>query len=163
MAKLKLTAARKRDWLATRGNRCPYCKSPDLEAGDHDFDGDSCTQDVRCLVCRRTWTEVYTLSDLLDEDGNEAARPPESNTITNRQRRTWALVALQAFVDACGDKDDLDVGEDGFAGSNLEGTIVNLIADLMHVADHASNHDDDKAVELVRIAGDRFIEERGAP
>ena len=43
---------------------CPYCKAFEIEGGSFDFDGNQVFQEVSCLVCEKTWVDVYTLTDV---------------------------------------------------------------------------------------------------
>jgi hypothetical protein len=44
---------------------CPYCQADNLE-GQSFEDG---SQDVLCLSCGNTWTDCYTLSSVVTDDG----------------------------------------------------------------------------------------------
>ena len=43
-------------------NRCPACRSTDIEGGFVDVDGATATQRVRCHECEAEWTDTYHLS-----------------------------------------------------------------------------------------------------
>ena len=41
---------------------CPACNSDQIEGYSIDIDGNECSQDITCLSCWSTWTDVYTLT-----------------------------------------------------------------------------------------------------
>ena len=62
---------------------CPYCKSDELDIIGTDSD-DSVKEDtVSCLVCDKTWIDVYTLTDVRDDD--QVMRIETRYVITNTQ------------------------------------------------------------------------------
>jgi hypothetical protein len=44
-------------------NKCKICNSEMLEGGSFETMDNRVSQDVECLDCCSTWTDVYTLSD----------------------------------------------------------------------------------------------------
>jgi len=49
-------------YVKSRGLRCPYCKSSDVEApGSVDIDSGTATQEIRCNDCEAFWTDIYHL------------------------------------------------------------------------------------------------------
>jgi len=62
---MALPKVRKKEYLKRHGNRCPYCSSEDLRTLGQPSVYDECIkQDVQCLYCGKTWTDIYTLSDI---------------------------------------------------------------------------------------------------
>ena len=60
-----LTVRQKQIYLRHEGNRCPLCRSHDIEGtGTRNYDGDWCTNKVECRACGVVWEDIYTLSDL---------------------------------------------------------------------------------------------------
>lgn len=57
-----LTEEDRQQYIAASGQFCPYCKQHDIQGGAVDIDGNIATQEVDCLTCGETWTDVYTLS-----------------------------------------------------------------------------------------------------
>lgn len=50
-------------YVAIGGSHCPNCGSENIEGGSNsDTDGDWCSKDVRCLDCKATWDDIFTLS-----------------------------------------------------------------------------------------------------
>lgn len=64
----RLTADEKKQYVADRGCRCPFCHSQSLEGESYNGDGATIAQDITCLRCRRVWTDVYTLSAIEEKD-----------------------------------------------------------------------------------------------
>jgi transposase-like protein len=59
-----------KDYLDSKGVRCPFCKSDQIEgSGSISIEDYQAVQDVSCLKCKRTWTDVYTLSGVYVEEG----------------------------------------------------------------------------------------------
>jgi len=65
---VKLTLKQMSEYIACGGKCCPYCGSPELEGGDHDFDLGVCTLRVTCRVCGRHWEDIYTLTSIYSYD-----------------------------------------------------------------------------------------------
>ena len=51
------------------GLKCPYCGDEQTVGVDMNFEGGSIYQDMRCLVCDRTWSDAYRLANLIEHDG----------------------------------------------------------------------------------------------
>lgn len=65
---MRLTQKQLDHYKALDASVCPYCDSPNIEADRADMDGMVAYQRVRCLVCRRTWTDGYELTRILSDD-----------------------------------------------------------------------------------------------
>lgn len=77
---MTLTKAKKEGFLKKHGYVCPYCNSEDLRTlgrplidGDggpmnegNGTDGKHITQDIQCFDCGEIWTDLYTLSDIIE-------------------------------------------------------------------------------------------------
>ena len=58
----------KQEYLA-QPNRCPFCKSENIEAQMFDSDGlTQAFQDVECKDCGREWRDHYKLVDVTTEE-----------------------------------------------------------------------------------------------
>lgn len=55
-------------------SRCPYCGSLDIEARSVVIGGDLATQTVRCTGCGRSWSDLYRLHMLVDDEQREHSR-----------------------------------------------------------------------------------------
>jgi hypothetical protein len=57
----------KRKWLTDKqyvkknGGVCPHCGEDQIEGESVEIDGGEATQDVSCLGCGATWTDLYKL------------------------------------------------------------------------------------------------------
>ena len=50
-------------YVANCGNKCPKCRSDNLEAGEMQIpDGGTTWQPVKCHNCGSTWNDVYELA-----------------------------------------------------------------------------------------------------
>ena len=65
---LRLTEEQQRRYIAVKGTRCPYCGTKDVTVGDMQADGDTATQSVTCDECGENWTDVYTLTDIVEDE-----------------------------------------------------------------------------------------------
>jgi len=63
---VKLTRQQVAKWRRTGGNKCPHCRGSDLETVGRNGDADYLTHDIQCRGCGAEWTELYTLSGLVD-------------------------------------------------------------------------------------------------
>lgn len=52
-------------------NHCPFCLASDVEGGGVTFEGVEVLSGVSCLSCSRTWTDIFTLTGLLYEEGSK--------------------------------------------------------------------------------------------
>lgn len=59
------------DKYLEEGAHCPSCGSSDIEDNDMTVDGTAAWQNMSCTECAFSWTDVYRLEGILDEDGNE--------------------------------------------------------------------------------------------
>lgn len=64
-------------YVETGGGFCPNCQSHQTEGDSVDFDGQHCTQRMRCLECDAVWVDVYVLSSLSAVSSVSSAEPPE--------------------------------------------------------------------------------------
>jgi len=51
-----------KEYLAGRGQLCPFCGSEKIEAGDSGFDGMTAEVEVDCRACGERWDDIYTLT-----------------------------------------------------------------------------------------------------
>lgn len=64
--------ARIQTYMKTGGAACPYCGSPDIGVSlfHYEIDGTGVRQEVGCNDCGKEWTDTYTLSSVIESDGN---------------------------------------------------------------------------------------------
>lgn len=55
-----------KEYADVKGTVCPVCGSDDLDGGSVDIDAGTATQEVVCLECLSSWTDVYTLTGYAD-------------------------------------------------------------------------------------------------
>ena len=48
-------------FIKSKGCKCPFCKSDQIEGGNQDLSGENFTLDMSCLDCGREWQAVYKL------------------------------------------------------------------------------------------------------
>lgn len=70
-----MTAEQKADYLKSGGRHCPYCKSQNLDGEVTRYDHDDPEQDVTCLDCGKSWTDILGPIDV--SDGDELDYPLE--------------------------------------------------------------------------------------
>lgn len=62
---------------------CPFCKTPEIQTESPEVGDGGISQEVRCLKCDRTWTDIYSLVGLafetadIDELLKEGEAEPE--------------------------------------------------------------------------------------
>jgi hypothetical protein len=56
------TAEQIKQYLATRGVKCLFCLSSDIEGGSVEIDNGGAYQPINCLACDETWTDSYKLT-----------------------------------------------------------------------------------------------------
>lgn len=57
-----LTPEQVAKYIALSGQRCPFCESPNIQAGEMGVPSyDMACQDVQCSDCGKTWTDEYKL------------------------------------------------------------------------------------------------------
>ena len=67
----------KEAYIRSGGVNCPYCGSDDLEDDNLSFDsyalpeGKHYFQDVYCHGCSRSWTNEFTLTDIILDEAQE--------------------------------------------------------------------------------------------
>ena len=59
----------KKKYISHMGLRCPYCKEKHtVEAGEfYDAQDNFVINKANCTACEKTWKEVYTLSDIIED------------------------------------------------------------------------------------------------
>ena len=58
--------SKKKTYLEKAGVRCLNCGSYDIEGGSITVDEGGASQDVSCLECYSTWTDLYVLTDVVN-------------------------------------------------------------------------------------------------
>lgn len=61
---MSLTDQQVEEYLQRHGLACPHCHSEHLEGGEVEVNSGQVTQGMYCIVCKRVWLDVYTLTDL---------------------------------------------------------------------------------------------------
>jgi predicted Zn-ribbon and HTH transcriptional regulator len=64
---MKLTPEQHKAYLENP-NKCPYCGSEDISAGEMNADGDSIWVAVKCNGCKKEWSDIYVLTDIYPEE-----------------------------------------------------------------------------------------------
>ena len=60
---MSLTEKQKQDYLK-HSTLCPYCGSNDISCIAIQVDNQSAWQDCECLSCNKSWTDIFTLTDI---------------------------------------------------------------------------------------------------
>lgn len=67
MSKIELTSEEEKKYIESKGQVCPVCnKKYTVEGGSVEMDGDKAYQEVTCTSCGASWTDIYTLTGVLD-------------------------------------------------------------------------------------------------
>ena len=75
---LVLSEEQRNAYLNNKGQRCPFCKSTDIEAEDPpEMDGNIACQIVSCTDCGGKWEDQYTLNDVELKEAPEKAHADE--------------------------------------------------------------------------------------
>ena len=61
---MKLTAQEKKAYIKGGANKCPSCRSDEIEGGFVEVDSGHCWQPVFCHECGAEWNDIYKLSDI---------------------------------------------------------------------------------------------------
>lgn len=65
----------KNSYLKIKGVKCFFCPSTDIEGGSVDIGAGEAMQEVKCNECSGHWTDIYTLTDVMDiEEGKEVKK-----------------------------------------------------------------------------------------
>jgi formate dehydrogenase maturation protein FdhE len=69
----KITIAVKKEAYIENPNVCPYCQTDSITVDSIEANDYNATREIRCNVCKKHWTEILTVTDvvLYDEDDNE--------------------------------------------------------------------------------------------
>jgi ribosomal protein S27E len=57
-----MNMSKEREYVESKGVRCPYCKSEDIEGGFVETNAGTAQQNIRCNNCGEEWTDSYTLN-----------------------------------------------------------------------------------------------------
>lgn len=63
MARKQSEKSMKKEYM-DNPNKCPFCKSDDISAGEFDADTKTGTCTVECSSCGKSWVDIYTLADV---------------------------------------------------------------------------------------------------
>lgn len=65
----KLTDKKKQKYLEAEGQICPHCGSQDFDStGDESAEGNEYWRGMQCNTCGKYWTDVFTLTSVLDDE-----------------------------------------------------------------------------------------------
>ena len=59
-----LTDKQKADYIQSGGVCCPYCGSDQIEGDSYDHQEGCVTQEICCLSCDKSWTDVHSLTHI---------------------------------------------------------------------------------------------------
>jgi len=66
---MKLTKEQKKEYIKNGGLRCPFCRSENIDGIENNFDAGYLSQVVICNECHESWSDIYSLTDIIhDED-----------------------------------------------------------------------------------------------
>ena len=68
---MKLTEDQKKQYLEHGGYSCLYCESTNITSEPLDPDARCATAEVTCKACKKTWTDVYTLTHVIEANEGE--------------------------------------------------------------------------------------------
>jgi rRNA maturation protein Nop10 len=68
---VKLTREQVDRYYKGGASHCPFCGSEDLAPSETVISDAAATQRVRCLGCNEGWHDVYTLTAVCPEDGDD--------------------------------------------------------------------------------------------
>jgi transcription elongation factor Elf1 len=63
---MKLSKAKKAEYLKHGGLNCPYCYSHGMKFSKINILMGGATGKVRCKVCRHSWIDVYKLTKIVE-------------------------------------------------------------------------------------------------
>lgn len=63
----KLSHGKITQYVVRKGMICPYCELSDLTASGIQMDGFNVFEEVSCVSCGKSWTDIYKLYDLVEE------------------------------------------------------------------------------------------------
>lgn len=61
MAKKNVKPMTDKQYVKTKGTKCPYCGSWNIEGADHKVDAGEATQEMSCVACGAEWLDCYVL------------------------------------------------------------------------------------------------------
>ena len=68
----ELTDEQRAAYIASGGHACPFCGSDDLIGDEIEIDdAREVCQHVDCHYCDASWTDVYALSTIVDEEKDD--------------------------------------------------------------------------------------------
>mgnify|MGYP001161685594 CR=1 FL=1 len=59
-----MNKSEEKKYVESKGVRCPYCKSEDIEGGFIEVNAGVAQQNIRCNNCGEEWTDTYTLNGI---------------------------------------------------------------------------------------------------
>ena len=61
---MKITKAKKNEYIKNKGIKCPICGSKHLEGGHIEVDAGGAWQEIGCNACNAEWNDIYKLVDV---------------------------------------------------------------------------------------------------
>jgi hypothetical protein len=55
----KIKTLTDKQYLNSKGTKCPNCHSTDIDGQEVDIDGDVATQEIGCNECNASWIDTY--------------------------------------------------------------------------------------------------------
>jgi len=86
---------------------CPYCGSYSIAGISHaEYDADYAWREVECIVCEKSWKELFTLAGAELED--KSVLPTKDHSKTKLASATEARIRgiLEQLKDFCEEEDD---------------------------------------------------------
>jgi len=59
----------KKDKYVKSGNCCPYCEGEEVTGDTWESDDNRVSRDMYCPECEKYWTDIYTLTEIIEEGG----------------------------------------------------------------------------------------------
>ena len=56
------------EYVKSHGARCSYCQSDEIDATEANVDAGTISQRVECLACRKDWSDLYTLTEIITSE-----------------------------------------------------------------------------------------------
>ena len=68
--KMTLSEESREEYLKNKGNKCPFCKSNNMDADRPyiNYFDDSIACRIHCSSCGKNWIDCYALTDIIVED-----------------------------------------------------------------------------------------------
>jgi len=61
-----LSRKAKKEYIESSGAKCPFCESDNFDCGRPQIDAGGAGQDIMCKNCGASWTDLYTLTEIIN-------------------------------------------------------------------------------------------------